>query len=179
MTDQTERDRLIETARKMQEQAAALLAAAGVDESAAPDALRDPETDEPSSTANESGGASPEGDDGGSGAAEPEPVTGLPGEDDESEEAKVDPPEVMDMRDELVKVRELLARKGFNRRESSGAGEVWERPGPRGEPGFRSYLVSTPYGRIRMELRDPRGIIVTQAEPATEIDCEIALRRVV
>jgi hypothetical protein len=173
VTEQTDREKMIETARKLQEQADALLAAAGVD-----DTVED-KTDEsaaPGRTATPTpSGASPEGNDGETGAAETEPVTNLPGEEDESEEAKIDPPEVMDMRDELAKVRDLLARKGFHRRESSAAGEVWERSGPRGEPGFRATLVSTPHGRIRMELRDPAGLIRTQAEPATEVDCEIAL----
>lgn len=163
---------MIETARKLQEQAAQLLAAAGVDEA------DEPAVSEMTAPSTESE-ASPEGDDGGAETAEPEPVVGLPGEDDESEEAKIDPPEKMDMRDELGKVRDLLARKGFHRRESSAAGEVWERSGPRGEPGFRATLVSTPHGRIRMELRDPAGFIKTQAEPATEVDCEIALSGVV
>lgn len=164
---------MIETARKLQEQADALLAAAGVEPSE--------ETDEPAVSDGAQGTDTADQPLPGEEAeetAEPEPVIGLP-EDDESEEAKIDPPEVMDMRDELVKVRDLLARKGFHRRESSSAGEVWERSGPRGEPGFRATLVSTPHGRIRMEVRDPSGFIKTQAEPATEVDCEIALAGVV
>jgi hypothetical protein len=159
-----ERQKLIEQARAMQEQAAALLAAAEADEdSAAPDEAEDADaTTEPRS-----------GDEVNDGAAEQ-----TVDEPDDSEEAKVDPPEVMDMREELDKVRKLIGSRGFVRKASSAEGEVWEKPGPRGEPGFRATFVSTPYGRIRLEIRNPGGLMVTQAEPATLIDSEIALQHV-
>lgn len=107
--------------------------------------------------------------------AAPEPVTGMP--EDETK-AERDPLEPVDMREELVKVRQLLPSRGFVKKQESAAGEVWEKSGPRGEPGFRATLVADPHGRIRMELRNPSGFIVTQAEPATLIDCEIALSHV-
>ena len=162
--NEDERKALIEQARAMQAQADALLAAAGEEDSAASEADSTEEgagdtTDEPPRSGEQVEEAA-------------EPVAG----DEDDEEARVDPPEVMDMRDELVKVRDLLGSRNFVRKTSQAEGEVWERAGPRGEPGFRATLVSTPHGRIRLEIRDPGGFMVTQAEPATLIDSEIALR---
>lgn len=159
---------MIEQAKAMQEQANALLEAAGADT----DETADPAVAE-SSTPSE---APPEGDDGAPGPAEELGVvtSGLPVEE-EAIEAKIDPPEKMNMADELEAVRGLLRNRGFQRKAAIADAEVWERPGPQGTQGFLATFVATPHGRIRLELRDPRGMIVTQVEPATLIDSEIML----
>jgi len=165
-----ERKALIEQAKAMQEQANALLEAAGAadtDKTEDPADLRD--SDEPS-------GASSEGDEEEAGTSDELGVvtSGLPVEE-ESVEAKIDPPEKMDMAEELEAVRNLIRNRGFQRKAAIADAEVWERPGPQGTQGFLATFVTTPHGRIRLELRDPRGMIVTQVEPATLIDSEIML----
>lgn len=106
-----------------------------------------------------------------------EPVVGLP-EDPESIRAERDPLEPMNMREELEKIRLMLPQRGFLKRGESAAGEVWEKPGPNGQPGFRLTLTADPHGRINAEIRDPAGLVIGNASPAQLIDVEIALQRV-
>jgi hypothetical protein len=157
--NEQEIEQMREQARQMQEQAARMLEAADAAETVEDAA---PETVAPVVVGEEWH----------------ETISETPGSAPGDEEAVVDPPEKMDMAQELDGVRGMLGSRGFARKASTADGEVWERPGPRGEQGWRALLVSTPHGRIRLELRNPMGFIVTQAEPATVIDSEIVLNHV-
>lgn len=83
--------------------------------------------------------------------------------------AERDPIVPVDMSNVLQELRELFKSKGFAMKASSSDGEVWQQ-NMGGNPGYKWTLFSDPGGRIRAEMKNPVGQLVTEINPAQLVD---------
>src|SRR4051794_14867280 len=99
----------------------------------------------------------------------------ISGEQETASRVERDPIEKVDMTAELDQLRTMFREHQFRCLQSSGNGEIWAQ-NMGGMPGFKWQLMVDQGGRIRGELYNPRGEVVTMVNPADPRDVESACR---